>query len=94
MRFSVFAREKDKVDLADSDVTFTRSCFVFAEDVFVMSSKDPKNPVIYAVFTTSRYRPDLFMVTSTMCLHRLKSSNSLTHVGSITFVLSICCWEI
>lgn len=28
---------------------------VSAEDVFLMSSKDPKNPVIYAVFTTSRY---------------------------------------
>lgn len=25
-----------------------------SEDVFLMSSKDPKNPVIYAVFTTSR----------------------------------------
>lgn len=33
----------------------------FAEDVFLMSSKDPKNPVIYAVFTTSRCRPGLFL---------------------------------
>lgn len=31
--------------------------FAFSEDVFLMSSKDPKNPVIYAVFTTSRYNP-------------------------------------
>lgn len=30
---------------------------VSAEDVFLMSSKDPKNPLIYAIFTTSRY-PD------------------------------------
>lgn len=40
-----------------SGFTFTCSCFVFPEDVFLMSSKDPKNPVIYAVFTTSRYAP-------------------------------------
>lgn len=31
------------------------SLVVSTEDVFLMSSKDPKNPVIYAVFTTSRY---------------------------------------
>lgn len=50
--FCVFAR----ADLADSDLSFKDSCFLFTEDVFLMSSKDPKNPVIYAVFTTSRYR--------------------------------------
>lgn len=26
-----------------------------SEDVFLMSTKDPKSPIIYAVFTTSRY---------------------------------------
>lgn len=54
-----------KANLTDSDppqmslksVTLTYSCFIFSEDVFLMSSKDPKNPVIYAVFTTSRYNP-------------------------------------
>lgn len=29
--------------------------FGFPEDVFLMSTKDPKSPIIYAVFTTSRY---------------------------------------
>lgn len=33
----------------------TSRMFLFSEDVFLMSSKDPKNPIIYAVFTTSRY---------------------------------------
>lgn len=44
-------------------VTFNPpSLGVSTEDVFLMSSKDPKNPVIYAVFTTSRYLP-VVMVT-------------------------------
>uniref|UniRef100_A0A4W5LDP9 Sema domain, immunoglobulin domain (Ig), short basic domain, secreted, (semaphorin) 3Ab n=1 Tax=Hucho hucho TaxID=62062 RepID=A0A4W5LDP9_9TELE len=30
-----------------------RGLILFSEDVFLMSSKDPKNPIIYAVFTTS-----------------------------------------
>ncbi len=37
--------------------TFNNSKYFFIsfpEDVFLMSAKDPKNPVIYAVFTTSR----------------------------------------
>lgn len=28
-------------------------CFQ-TEDVFLMNSKDPKNPIVYGVFTTSR----------------------------------------
>lgn len=56
----LFACARGKVDLGDSGLTFTYFCFEFAEDVFLMSSKDPKNPVIYAVFTTSRYPPRSF----------------------------------
>lgn len=32
------------------------SLVIVAEDVFLMNSKDPKNPIVYGVFTTSRYR--------------------------------------
>lgn len=39
----------------DANSSFFLSVCVFAEDVFLMSSKDPKNPLIYAIFTTSRY---------------------------------------
>lgn len=46
---------KDCLSLLVKSLYFTHSCFVFSEDVFLMSSKDPKNPVLYAVFTTSRY---------------------------------------
>lgn len=62
-------------------------CVSIAEDVFLMSSKDPKNPVIYAVFTTSRYT-GLFTVTSKK---KKNLSNSLTDAGGITFVLLLCC---
>lgn len=34
---------------------------IFAEDVFLMNSKDPKNPIVYGVFTTSRYRAYHFL---------------------------------
>uniref|UniRef100_A0A8C5DMJ4 Sema domain, immunoglobulin domain (Ig), short basic domain, secreted, (semaphorin) 3Aa n=1 Tax=Gouania willdenowi TaxID=441366 RepID=A0A8C5DMJ4_GOUWI len=33
------------------------------QDVFLMSSKDPKNPVIYGVFTTSRYDQQCACIT-------------------------------
>lgn len=42
---------------------------VSTEDVFLMSSKDPKNPVIYAVFTTSRYL-HVVMVTQRASMSR------------------------
>lgn len=29
--------------------------YCLSEDVFLVSTKDPKSPIIYAVFTTSRY---------------------------------------
>uniref|UniRef100_A0A8C5DMP6 Sema domain, immunoglobulin domain (Ig), short basic domain, secreted, (semaphorin) 3Aa n=1 Tax=Gouania willdenowi TaxID=441366 RepID=A0A8C5DMP6_GOUWI len=37
--------------------------FLLFEDVFLMSSKDPKNPVIYGVFTTSRYDQQCACIT-------------------------------
>lgn len=83
--------QREKAELTDSQLTlahfFFLLCVSIAEDVFLMSSKDPKNPVIYAVFTTSRYT-GLFTVTSKK---KKNLSNSLTDAGGITFVLLLCC---
>lgn len=38
-----------------TDIPFSPLLFL-TEDVYLMNSKDPKNPIIYGVFTTSRYR--------------------------------------
>lgn len=35
-------------------ITFTLT-FSFKEDIFLLPTRDDKNPVVYAVFTTSRY---------------------------------------
>lgn len=58
LRKSLFIARALQIHNLDFFQTATRNLFFsfsFLEDVFLMSSKDPKNPVIYAVFTTSRY---------------------------------------
>lgn len=55
-----------KIPTSPQSFTFTHYSSRCLEDVFLMSSKDPKNPVIYAVFTTSRY--SLLPLTSKMSM--------------------------
>lgn len=88
--FLLCARKEKKLNSqthSSPSPIFFLLCVSIAEDVFLMSSKDPKNPVIYAVFTTSRYT-GLFTVTSKK---KKNLSNSLTDAGGITFVLLLCC---
>lgn len=47
---------------------------LFTEDVFLMNSKDPKNPIVYGVFTTSRYGMYYFTCIEIWCLLVLKRS--------------------
>lgn len=49
---------------------------IVTEDVFLMNSKDPKNPIVYGVFTTSRYRMYHFTCMEAWVVRVLKTSLS------------------
>lgn len=64
---------------------------VIAEDVFLMNSKDPKNPIVYGVFTTSRYRVYRFTCMETWVAASFKEVSLLSvfkkHKIFLTFEL-------
>ena len=94
--FSFMCAQREKADLTDSRLTlahfFFLLCVLFAEDVFLMSSKDPKNPVIYAVFTTSRYT-GLFTVTSKKKKKNTSQIAWQTRAESHLFCCCVVAWR-
>lgn len=92
---SVFSKSAwSEVDLTNSDHTFTLFLLNICRGCVSHELQGSEESSHLCCVHHIQVQTRSIMATSIIHVHRLKFSYSLADVGSVTFVLLICCWEI